>query len=241
MELFILKATYILKLKKIKMNNHKIYKGNSNSNSNMIPGNPQGLPDESFFKNTIVFIDEAFLSKLSKYSGEGKYLSFDRASFARNITKKQNLECKYIFLYIAPPFQDSIPSKEEEKKKEGYDKFIYKLKEEGIFIREGRCQRLKIDGKFEYYQKAVDVLIAMDLTNILIKFPKIKKIILISSDSDFVPVIENLNKNGVKTILYTYYEKGRKAIFSTSNELIKSVYKYVLLTKEDFENSKLKN
>ena len=50
------------------------------------------------------------------------------------------------------------------------------------------------------------MLIAMDLTNVLVKSPQIKKIILISSDSDFVPIIKNLNDNNVKTILYTYYE-----------------------------------
>src|SRR3989344_9008172 len=222
------------------MNNQNIYKVDNNPNYNMIPGDPQGSPDESFSEKTIVFIDEAFLSKVSKHFGEGRYLSFDRFYFAKNISKKQRLQCERIFLYIAPPFQNPVPSFEEEKKKEGYDKFIYKLKKAGIFVREGRCQRLKIDGKFEYYQKAVDVLIAMDLTNVLITFPHIKKIILISSDSDFVPIIENLNNNGIKTILYTYYERGRKAIFSTSNELIKAVHKYVLLTKSDFINSQLK-
>lgn len=223
------------------MNHSKLYKDGNNNNSNMIPGDLQGSPDESYLFYTIVFIDEAFLSKLSKYFGDDKYLKFDRYLFAKNIARKQKLECKHIFLYIAPPFQGPAPSKEEEKKKEGYDKFIYKLKEKRIFVREGRCQRLKIDGKFEYFQKAVDVLLALDLTNVLIKFPNIKKIILISSDSDFVPVIENLNENRVKTILFTYYEKGRKAIFSTSNELIKSVYKYVLITKRDFKEANLGN
>ena len=223
------------------MKHKNLYKGENNNNINMIPGDPQGSPDESYLFYTIVFIDEAFLSKLSKYFGNSKYLKFDRMLFAKNIARKQKLKCKHIFLYIAPPFQDPTPSKEEEKKKEGYDKFIYKLKERGIFVREGRCQRLKIDGKFEYFQKAVDVLLAMDLTNVLIGFPYIKKIILISSDSDFVPVIKNLNENGVKTILFTYYERGRKAIFSTSNELIKEVYKYVLITKEDFKEANLEN
>ncbi|MBI2451774.1 NYN domain-containing protein [Candidatus Pacearchaeota archaeon] len=218
----------------------KVYKDKQSNYLNMNPGNPKGLPDESFhFQNTIGFIDEAFLSKLAKHFGKGKYIKFDRYSFAENIAKKQRLKCEHIFLYTAPPFQSPKPTKEEEKKREGYDKFIYKLKEKGIQVKEGRCQRLKIDGKFEYYQKAVDVLLAMDLTNVSFKFPKIKKIILISSDSDFVPVIKNLSENSVKTILYTYYEKGRKAFFSTSNELIKSVHKYVLITKEDFTNATL--
>ena len=45
----------------------------------ILPGNLKGLPDESFsMNNTLIFIDEGFLSKLSKYFGEGKYLKFDR-------------------------------------------------------------------------------------------------------------------------------------------------------------------
>ncbi|MEK6844490.1 MAG: NYN domain-containing protein [Nanoarchaeota archaeon] len=163
--------------------NRKTYKEAIDNNINMNPGNPKGLPDESLFQNTIVFIDEAFLSKLSKFLGEGKYIKFDRSVFARNIAKKQKLNCEHIFLYIAPPFQDSIPSNEQ--------------------------------------------------------FTKIKKIILISSDSDFVPVIKNLEDNEVKTILYTYYERGRSAEFSTSNELIKSVNKYILLDKEDLTSANI--
>ncbi len=219
--------------------NHKIYKDKLNDNINMIPGNPHGLPDESFSEETITFIDEAFLSKISKHFGNGEYIKFDRKIFAENIAKKQKLKCQKIILYTAPPFQSPVPAKDQITKREGYDKFINKLKEKGIQVKEGRCQRLKIDGEFEYCQKAVDVLIAMDLTSVLVKFSKVKKIILISSDSDFVPVIENLSENGVKTILYTYYEKGRNAEFSTSNELIKAVYKYVLLSKEDFTNAEI--
>ena len=109
-----------------------------------------------------------------------------------------------------------------------------------IVIREGRCQRVKVDGKFEYNQKAVDVYLAMDLTNVITKYPNAKRIILISSDSDFVPVIKNLEENGIKTILYTYYEKNRDSNFSRSNHLIKSVYKYKLIQKEDMTSCLLK-
>ena len=165
------------------MKHKNLYKGENNNNINMIPGDPQGSPDESYLFYTIVFIDEAFLSKLSKYFGNSKYLKFDRMLFAKNNAKKQKLNCEHIFLYIAPPFQDSIPSNEQ--------------------------------------------------------FTKIKKIILISSDSDFVPVIKNLEDNEVKTILYTYYERGRSAEFSTSNELIKSVNKYILLDKEDLTSANI--
>ena len=183
---------------------------------------------------TLVFIDEAFLSKLSKHLGGGRYLKFDRIGFSENLAKEENLICKQIFLYISPPFQSPIPSKDEEKRKEGDDKFVNNLRKRDVIVREGRCQRLKINGKLEYNQKAVDVYLSMDLTSVPFKYANIKKILLISSDSDFVPVIKNLEEQNIKTTLYTYYEEKRESPFSRSNDLIKSVHKYILLKKEYF-------
>jgi uncharacterized LabA/DUF88 family protein len=96
------------------------------------------------------------------------------------------------------------------------------------------------NGNFEYNQKGVDTLLTMDMMNLPLKYPNLKKVILIASDSDFVPVIKEINKFGIKTILYTYYVKGRKTRFSTSNELFQVVSKYVLITKEDFKQAKRK-
>lgn len=192
-------------------------------------------------ENTIVFIDAGFLSRLSKHFGRGNYLIYNLFEFPKCIAKKQNLLCKKTFYYTAPPFISGRPSSEEIKRKKNYDIFIEKLsKNKEFIIREGRCQRLKIDGKFVYKQKGVDSLAVIDLVNVAIDYPDIKRVIIIASDSDFVPVINDLKRREIKTILYTYYEKGRKAIFSTSNELIKSVNKYVLLAKEDFDNCPLK-
>ncbi len=193
-------------------------------------------------KKCLVLLDAGFLSKLSKHFGKGKYLIYDIIKFAKNLAKKQRFYCKHIFYYTAPPFQSEKPIENEEKRKEKYDKFIKKLsKNKDLTIREGRCQRLKINNKFIYKQKAVDSLAIMDLMSIPIEYPEINNIILLASDSDFVPVINRLKKLNIKTILYTYYEeKNRKSAFSTSNELIKSVHKYVLLTKQDFENCPLK-
>lgn len=232
------------KMKKEKMNKkmgqnkkEKIYKMKKTSNINMLPSDPSGSLDESLFsEDTLVFIDAGFLSKLSNHFGKGKYLVYDIIEFSKNLSKKEKKNCKKIFYYTAPPFQSNNLAELEMKKKENYDKFIKKLIDKSVFVREGRCQRLKLDGNFIYKQKAVDILVTIDLMNVLINFKKIKKIILIASDSDFVPVIENLNENGVKTILYTYYNKKRDTNFSRSNDLIKSVHKYVLLSKKDFDN-----
>ena len=188
----------------------------------------------------LVFIDDGFLSKLSKHFGGGEYLKFHRKKFAEEISKKINLKCEKIFLYTAAPFQSPFPNKKEIKRKEGYDKFKHSLIKEGVEFQEGRCQRLKIDGKFEYKQKAVDILLARDLMNVQVSFPDINKIILVSSDTDFVPIIEDLVKKGVEVILFTYFDRKRGSPFSLSNHLFKVCSKFVKLNKEDFENCKIK-
>ena len=221
------------------MMKQKLYKYGEVNNSSMLPSDPSGSLDESFSKETLVFIDEAFLEKLSKHFGRGKYLKFDKVLFVENLAKKQKLNCKQIFYYTAPPFQSEKPTKEEETRKDGYDRFVNKLRGKSVVVREGRCQRLKIDGEFVFKQKAVDILMTMDLMRVPLKFQEVKRIILIASDSDFVPVVKSLEEEDVKTILYTYYEKKRDTNFSRSNHLIKSVYKYVLLGKEDFEQAVL--
>ncbi len=225
------------------MKNNKVYKDGNVVNNNMLPGDLKGLPDESYFEETLVFIDANFLSKLSQHFGKGNYLIYDLIKFSKNISERNNLFCKHIYYYTAPPFQSNQPLKEEVARYKNYEKFIYKIsKDKIIIILEGRCQRLKIDGKFVYKQKAVDSLTIIDLMSIPMDYPDIRCVILIASDSDFVPAIFRLKKLNIKTILYTYYRRGyRKSIFSTSNELIKTVYKYVLLSKEDFSNAPLNN
>ncbi len=227
-------------MNKEKRKGRKVYKVRKINKNSIYPGDLKRSPDESFSQETLVFIDETFLEKLSKYFGNGKYLKFDKVLFAENLARKQKLDCRNIFYYTAPPFQSGKPTKEEKNKNKGYGKFIYKLKKRGVVVREGRCQRLKINGNFIFNQKAVDILLAMDLMSVPLKYPKIKKVIIISSDSDFVPVVKELEQEGIRIILYTYYEKIRNTPFSVSNHLIKSVYKYVLLSKNDFTDAPFK-
>jgi len=226
-------------LSKIKQ---KVYKPRNFGSNNMYPGDPKGSPDEFFSKDTVVFIDGAFLEKLSKHFGKGVYLKFDRILLAIDLAKKQNLICKHLFYYTAPPFQSENSSEKERSMKEGYDKFIFALsKDKNIIIRQGRCQRIiNSKGEIEYNQKGVDVLLTIDLSYIKQDFPEINKVILVSSDTDFCPVIRDVKKRGdIEVILYTYFDRTRNSKFSLSNELISCCSKYVRLTKEDFKNSPL--
>jgi uncharacterized LabA/DUF88 family protein len=216
----------------------KDYKDPYINNNNMLPGDPKGSPDE-FFNQTLVFIDSGFLSKVSNHLGKGKSINYDIITFSNRLAEKQKLSCKKIFYYTAPPYQGAAPTENEVKRRYGYDKFIDKLRKREAIVREGRCQRLKIGGKYIYKQKGVDILLAMDLMSVTSDFPKVRHIILIASDSDFVPIVEKLKEQNVKTILYTYYERKRNTNFSRSNHLIKSAHKYSFLSKNDFSRSPL--
>ncbi|HDZ61139.1 MAG TPA: NYN domain-containing protein, partial [Candidatus Pacearchaeota archaeon] len=133
-------------------------------------------------EDTLVFIDEGFLSKLSKYFGNGAYIKIDYLKLAKNLAKKQNLSCKHLFYYTAPPFQGTPPADDEKTRKEGYDKFIIALsKNKEITVREGRCQKIINNiGQVDYKQKGVDALMVSDMVSVPIRYPKIKKIILVT-------------------------------------------------------------
>ena len=180
-------------------------------------------------KSTIVFIDGGYLSFVSRFFGRGKPLKYKMEIFAKNLAKSRGLECKKIYFYTAPPYQDSIPTKEENKRKANYDKFVIKLKEAEIIVREGRCQ--KIDNT--YQQKGVDTLLTLDLSRIP-KKENIPEVIVLTSDTDFVPVINDLSEDGINVILAYFTDRKRKSGLSLSNHLWKACKNKIKIKKEYF-------
>lgn len=186
-----------------------------------------------FKMKTILFIDSGYLSFISKHFGKGKPLKYNIEKFTENICKERDLECEEIYFYLSPPYQSPNPTEEENKRKASYDRFIEKLKQvkPKINVREGRCQ--KIDNIFQ--QKGVDTLMTMDLFRIA-QQEKIKTIILITSDSDFVPIIKHIKtEHNIKVILVYFTDRKRKSAFSLSNHLWKAVDDKILIRKEHFE------
>lgn len=183
-------------------------------------------------KETILFIDAGYLSFISKHFGEGKPLKHKIENFSENIAKEINLKCVEIYFYVAPPFQSPSPSKEENIRKANYDKFIKKLKEAKpkINVREGRLQ--KIDNSFQ--QKGVDTLMTMDLLKTAQK-KIVENIILITADTDFVPIIKNIREEyNIKVILAYFTDKKRRSAFSLSNHLWKAVDRKILIKRGHF-------
>lgn len=183
-----------------------------------------------------MFVDNGFFKlvkkEFEKISGKKKKL----LQTFRNICKKENLNLRHLFFYTAPPYQSPIPEENEKRLMKNYKNLSNLLQyKKWITVREGRCQRLKLDGEYQYKQKGVDILISIDLMQIKEKYPDIKKIILLACDSDFVPLIKNLQDNNIEVILYTYFNRNRNSLFSRYNELLQSCNKWEKLKAEDFE------
>ena len=180
-------------------------------------------------EDCIIFIDGAYLSLISKFIGRGKPLKFDIKKFSENLAKKEGLNCINIFYYNCPPFQGTPPTKEQEKRKAGYDKFISKLDLSGIKVKEGRCQMISN----EYKQKGVDVLLSIDLIRQANKF---KNLILVACDTDFVPAIKDVKeKDNANVILY--YFRDKNSMFSMSDHILSVCSKKVKLKKEHFDEA----
>ena len=190
------------------------------------------LPDVFFkMKSTIVFIDAGYLSFISKHFGSGRPIKYKIETFANNLAKSKGFECKKIYFYTAPPYQSSKPTKEKNKRKANYDKFISKLRntKPQIIIKEGRCQKIGDT----YQQKGVDTLITIDLSRIP-KKEGINEIILLTSDTDFVPIIRDLKEDGIKVILAYFTDRRRKSAFSLSNHLWNVCKDKILIKRKHF-------
>ena len=187
-------------------------------------------------EDCVVIIDDGFYKLVKKYfqdrSGEsGKLLK----SF-RNICKNEDFKLKHLFFCTAPPYQSNVPTGKEDFLKRRHDKLISLLGyKKWITVQEGRCQRLKIDGDYRYSQKGVDSWVVFNLARLRLDFPDVKKIILVSSDSDFAPIVKEVQeRDGIEIILYTYFDKRRGSSFSLSNHLLDVCSRFVKLRMEDF-------
>lgn len=189
-------------------------------------------------ESCLVMVDNGFFKLVKK---EFEIKTKKKTKFLqtfRNVCKKENLNLKHLFVYMAPPFQSRFPTNEEKSMRSKYDLIKRMLdKKTWATVREGRCQRIFDDkGNVSFNQKGVDSWIVADLCMFKEDFPDIDKIILISSDSDFAPIIKLIrDKMNIEVILYTYFDKERKGKFHRSNHLLKVVSKWVKLTSEDFE------
>src|SRR3989344_2683674 len=189
-------------------------------------------------QDTLVFVDDGFFGLVKNHFQKGDSKPKRYLQTFRNICKKEDLNLKHLFVYMAPPFQSPKPTEKELFLMRQYQGMTKMLRNKNwVTLREGRCQKIiNRQGKEEFYQKGIDALIILDMYDIKESHPLIKKIILIASDSYFVPVIERMKQKGIEVIIYTYFDRKRHSRFSTSNHLLKVASKWRKLIKKDFED-----
>lgn len=193
-------------------------------------------------EDTLIFVDGGFFGLVKRYFQKEDGINKRYLQTFRNICNKENLNLKHLFIYTAPPYQSSKPTNKEAFLMSKYQNMTKMLrKKKWITLREGRCQKIiNPEGKEEFSQKGIDTLIILDMYDIKENYPNIKKIILIASDSDFVPVIGRMKQKGYEVIIYTFFDRKRDSRFSTSNHLLKVASKWVKLDAKDFEDNKEK-
>ena len=154
-------------------------------------------------------------------------LKYNIVSLSQKISELLNLNLKKAYFFDAPQFVNEN-SETDKLRKSKFDKFIDFLKNTGVIVKLGRLQ--KIGNVFT--QKGVDTQITMAL---LIEpfIEKTENVVLITSDSDFVPAIEYIKSKQKKVYLFCYNDYKRNSKFSTSNEL-RTVCNKVLQIKKDY-------
>ena len=185
-------------------------------------------------KHCNIYIDDGYLAKISKHFGNGRYLKIDYYKLANNMSRDLHYWCIERYFYTAPPFQSNPPTPDESRRKSGYDKLIAALRRSpGFFVREGRLQKIDQD----YHQKGVDTLFTMDLMRLKGEPHKVKTAILLTCDTDFVPVITELKEEGIEFMLYYYSDSLRNSKFSLSDHLTSVVDEKILISRQFLDNS----
>jgi uncharacterized LabA/DUF88 family protein len=160
---------------------------------------------------TAVFLDGGYLSKLTKEvfkCPDGRPRKIDFASLAHSLAKERGAELLRCYYYHCPPYQSQYPTDDEKQRQRSYDQFTYNLRKvRQLQLREGRLRRIyDAEGKPDFIQKGVDVLLAIDMVKLAMK-GAIQKVILVACDSDFIPAIRALKEEGVMTHIYYYPDK----------------------------------
>lgn len=184
---------------------------------------------------TIVFFDAKYLQLINgHFSKPEDRIKYDLNQLAITLAKQEGLWCSKVYFYTAPPYQSEKPAPDEISRRSNYDRFTNKLKHiPNFFVREGRCQK----GDDGFHQKGVDTLITMDLLTEAVANRNMT-FILVSYDTDFVPVIKEIReKFGITVILYYFTDYVRKSKFSMSNHILTVCDKCRLMTKDMFLKS----
>ena len=143
-----------------------------------------------------VFIDGGYLDKV--LAVEYGMARLDYYDFAQALAGPDELLRTYY--YHCPPWQGNPPTQDEQLRFAGKERFFEALRSLPSFeVRLGRLERRGVneDGTPNFVQKRVDIQLAVDLMQLSLKH-RIERGVLVTGDSDFLPVVTAAKNEGVR-------------------------------------------
>jgi uncharacterized LabA/DUF88 family protein len=154
-----------------------------------------------------IFLDGGYVDKVRQYDFGGR--SFDFQKLVERMAAPETLLRAYY--YHCMPYQSPIPTEDESRRYSSMHKFVSALRRLPRF--EVRLGRLVYRGG-EYMQKRVDTMFGVDMA-LLAGKGKINRMALFTGDSDLIPAVEAVKREGVVVTLW----HGGSSRTRPSNEL----------------------
>lgn len=185
----------------------------------------QGMPGVLFFmaikkKKAIMFVDgNNWYHNVKSIIEKPRGIDFKK--MARMIAKHFDLEILGIRYYNSVPdieFSEDVYYK--------HMVYLASLKQKGLDVNTAKLKKMKINGKSFVVEKGIDVMIATDMINKVLIEKECDCCVLISGDSDFVPVMRLIKRAG-REVLTTSVLKGY------ARELLQGEFRFWILKKSD--------
>lgn len=104
--------------------------------------------------------------------------------------------------------------------------FLNNLKKQGLLVNTRKLKKMNVNGELVRVEKGLDVMIASDMVRKTLLEKKCDCCILITGDSDYVPMMQLIKKLG-KEVLTVSVMKGY------ARELLKGDFRFWILKKQD--------
>tara|TARA_Y100000310_G_scaffold237278_1_gene240560 strand:+ start:2721 stop:3287 length:567 start_codon:yes stop_codon:yes gene_type:complete len=171
-------------------------------------------------KSAIMFIDgNNWYHNIKPIVDKPRSINFK--SLSTLISERFNLDIKEIRYYNSIPdieLGDNLYYK--------HMVFLARLKKQGILVNTRKLKKIKSNGKTLRIEKGIDVMVSADMVSKALVEKNCDCCVLITGDSDFVPVMQLIKRSG-KEVLTASVMKGY------ARELLQGEFRFWILKKSD--------
>jgi uncharacterized LabA/DUF88 family protein len=174
--------------------------GHSGSGNGLFLASRQARYGRPAMGSCAVFIDGGYLDKIMYFDHANARLDFEK--LANEMAAPDELLRAYY--YHCPPYQSNPPTDDERQRFASKHRFFTALKYLPRFeVRLGRLEYRGVNHKGEpiFQQKRVDNMIGVDMA-ILAGKGRITNVTLLTGDSDYIPSVEAVKREGVLVSLW---------------------------------------